>query len=406
MRSIGSSALFAVAAIVLFHTHPVGIIPVAVLGMLTLIYRPLARQRRWFWLAVPAILVLTLPWLLIAHESYGEITNPTESIGQFFTRFLQFVIELTSVTPLIGAIVLLLAVTIIWKCGSKKAPVPQEKLLPADVSALLIVIAAMLVCYAIALAITQSRQALWLTIGMRYTPAALPLVAMMSGILIAKLSRGRVVAAVCLLLIFAFTKLPTLTPWLFFNRSEQLRVGAHAPMRSIDYFLTREDLLFLADLQQKNPGTVTRICEFLRQHAKPGDLLITNYSWEPLYFHTQLPQGMKILRDYPVYDAARRKGLPEYVFGVRRARWMVWRSVWEGYQGYVADEVRREILEHGGTEQKVAELQESVWENRENIHFRRFCGGKYLFLRPKQLPAAVIFRIDWPDDRSFRNGER
>jgi hypothetical protein len=51
----------------------------------------------------------------------------------------------------------------------------------------------------------------------------------------------------------------------------------------------------------------------------PGDVVITNYESEPPYFYTGLPQGLKILANAPVYDAARRQHLPEYVFGVARA---------------------------------------------------------------------------------------
>ena len=75
--------LFALAAILLFHTHPFGIVPVGVLGILTLIYRPFVPQRRWFWLAIPAILIFTLPWLALARRGYAEGSERVHSIGQF-----------------------------------------------------------------------------------------------------------------------------------------------------------------------------------------------------------------------------------------------------------------------------------------------------------------------------------
>ena len=62
--------------------------------------------------------------------------------------------------------------------------------------------------------------------------------------------------------------------------------------------------------------------------------MITNYAWDPLTFHVGLPQALKILESYPIYADARRAGLPDYVFGVEGARWLVWRWIWEGYQGY------------------------------------------------------------------------
>ena len=107
MKSARGCALFAVAAILLFHTHPIGIVPVGVLGILTLIYKPFAPQRRWFWLASPAILILTLPWLALARGGYSENTQQVQSVGQFFERVAQYLLECASVTPLIGSIVLL-----------------------------------------------------------------------------------------------------------------------------------------------------------------------------------------------------------------------------------------------------------------------------------------------------------
>jgi hypothetical protein len=103
-----------------------------------------------------------------------------------------------------------------------------------------------------------------------------------------------------------------------------------------------------------------------------------------------------------VYEAARRKGLPEYVFGVDHVRWVVWRPPWEGYQGYRWANVTREILAQGGRMTLVAELKETQWENRENIFFRRYSGGTYLYYPLKKFPSAGIFRVDWPDNATLR----
>jgi hypothetical protein len=249
----------------------------------------------------------------------------------------------------------------------------------------------------------QSSKTLWY-LGIRYTPAMIPLMAMIAGILIAKIGRGRIVFWLPLLLIFGFTTLAQLTPWTFWAEKVVLPnrahfVGAHVPTKTIDLFLDTGKLLFIGDLWHDNPGTVAKTCQFLQEHAKAGDVLITNYEWEPLYFHTRLPQGMKILADYPVYEAARRKGLPEYVFGVDHVRWVVWRHAWEGYNGYFGNEVGRQIYAQGGRLTTVAEMAETRWENREDIHFRRFFGDRHLFPWPEGLPRCSIFRVDWPDDR-------
>jgi hypothetical protein len=98
-----------------------------------------------------------------------------------------------------------------------------------------------------------------------------------------------------------------------------------------------------------------------------------------------------------VYEAARRKGLPEYVFGVDHVRWVVWRPAWEGYQGYRWANLAREILAQGGRITLVAEVKETHWENREDIFFRRYSGGIYSYYPLQKFPPAGIFRVDWPE---------
>jgi hypothetical protein len=149
-------------------------------------------------------------------------------------------------------------------------------------------------------------------------------------------------------------------------------------------------------LFQSNPGTIAKVSDFLRGHAEPTDKVITNYEWEPLYFHTGLPQGLKILPDYPIYRAAKSKGLPDYVFDVDQVRWVIWRPVWDGFQEYFAGTVQQEIAERGGKIERIAQVPETLWENRENIHFRRFPGDRYLFHDPETFPLVSIFRVSWP----------
>jgi 4-amino-4-deoxy-L-arabinose transferase-like glycosyltransferase len=412
MKSARESALFAVAAILLFHTHPIGLVAVGILGILTLIYKPLVAHRRWFWLATPAIAILTLPWLALAHRGYSENTQQIHSIGEVFERFGQYLIECASVTPLIGSIVLL-GICLMRSMnqgkgkGSRKSAVSDSisGILEKNESALFVTFFATLFSYALAMAFTESTRDLWF-MGIRYTPAMIPLVAMMAGILIVKVARARVAIWLPLLLLFGFTKLALVTPWFSLEgkdaitaQPEQIKsIEAHVPSEFVDRFLGAGQLGFLRDLGQKNPGTLGQACEFLKKNAKPGDVLVANYGWEPLYFYTRLPQALKILSGYPVYDAARRKGLPEYVFGVDHVRWLVWRFAWDGYLGYYPATVEQQILAQGGRLTPVATLKESRWENRENIHFRRLSGERYLFPWSKRYNPAYIFRVDWPDE--------
>jgi hypothetical protein len=389
MRSLGRTIGFGIVAVLLFHTHPIGIIPIVALGLLTLIDPGFSAQRRFYWPALLAILALTTPWFLLARTGYSENAALVESVRDFFVRLIQFLIECASVAPLIGIVLLFL-------CGlvAKRATQgqPRER-------ALLVVILVVVLSYAVGMVITQRPAALWVT-GVRYTSAIIPLLAIAASVLMLKISRAQTPIFLALLFLFAFTKFGQITPWTFWaDKSpdpENKIVALHVPTNTIDAFLPREDLLFARDLFQKNVGTLGQCVEFLRQHASPGDLVITNYESEPLYFHTTLAQGMKIMKQDPIYDVARGDGLPEYVFGLDHARWIVWRFNWDDYLGIRWPEVAYHLTGEGGQISKVAEIKETGWENRENIHFHRFSNDVYLFPQDTALAAANIFRVDWP----------
>jgi hypothetical protein len=255
--------------------------------------------------------------------------------------------------------------------------------------------------YAGGTAITQSSDSLWLA-GMRYASPVLPLAAMVAAIAIGKVCRGRMLIWLTLMFVFAFTKLAQLTPWVSWNPSGLIRfgkysIGAHVPANIVDRFLGTGLLIYIRDLWRENPGTVEKSCKFLRENAKPGDVLIVNYGMEPTYFYTRLPQAMGILQTYPVYQRARELGLPDFVFGVDHARWIVWRSAWETGPGYAINDVLRELVERGGRIVTVLEMDETVWENREDIHFHRFSDGSYLFPRTQTFPKSLVARVDWPE---------
>jgi hypothetical protein len=418
MKSARDCVLFVLASVFLFHSHPYGLAPVVALGGLSLIYRPFAAQRRWILFAAPAIALLTLPWLALSSlASKGSELNTTaaQSVGEFIERCAQAFIECASVTPVIGSLIVLILATLLLRPKQKRGapefsqpevtPIPPATV-PAfwettEVSILLAVFATILL-YALATAVTQSSDSLWLA-GMRYASAVLPLAAVAAAIIIVKVSRGHLLIWLALLLVFAFSKLAQLTPWVSGNPSGFIRfgkysVGAHVPAKIVDRFLGTGLPLYIRDLWRENPGTVGKSCKFLRENAKPGDVLIVNYGMEPTHFYTRLPQAMGILPQYPVYERARELGLPEFVFSVDHARWIVWRSAWETGPGYAINDVLRELTERGGRITTVMEMEETVWENREDIHFHRFSGGYYLFPRTQTFPPSRIARVDWPND--------
>jgi hypothetical protein len=414
MKSARDCASFVLASTLLFHTHPYGLAPVVALGGLTFIYRPFVEQRRWIWFAAPAIALLTLPWLALSSlSSSGSALNTTapQSVEEFFERCTQVFIEFTSVTPVIGTVILLIAAfSIYWKTNGGRRETetvdaaPPEQSCPfweAKELSILIAVLATTVAYALYTAITQSSDSLWLA-GMRYASAVLPLAAIAAAIAIGKISRGKPMVVALLLVVFAFTKLAQLTPWVAWNPTGFIRfgkysVGAHVPAKVVDRFFGSGLPKYIRDLWRENPGTVEKSCKFLSENAKPGDVLIVNYGMEPTYFYTRLPQAMGILAQYPVYQRARELGLPEFVFGVDHVRWIVWRSAWETGPGYAIDEVIRKIVERGGRITTVLEMEETVWENREDIHFHRFSDGTYLFPRTQTFPKSRVARVDWPE---------
>src|SRR5205823_664129 len=117
LRSVSRAIIFAVVSVLLFHAHPIGIAPVIALGLLTLLDRKFSAQRRWYWLSFPAILALTLPWLFLARTGYTENASIVSSAHDFVLRLLQYLIECTSVTPLIGIVLLFLLMSILRRGG-------------------------------------------------------------------------------------------------------------------------------------------------------------------------------------------------------------------------------------------------------------------------------------------------
>jgi hypothetical protein len=391
MKSLRESGLFALLAILLFHIHPIGIVPVGVFAVFTLLLRRFEPQRRWVWLALPAIIVFTIPWFLLARTGYTENAALVPSIRDFFARLAQYSIECASVAPLVGVVALLIALLI--QCRRK------IRFLSSREQDFLIVIFAVILCYAFTMAVTQRTAALWVT-GIRYTSAIIPLVAMAAGILVAKIAHEKMSVWMSILLVFAFTNLGQITPWILWAdknpNPENKTVAVHVPQRIVDGLFATGSLLFVRDLFQPNPGTVTAACEFLRKNAAPGEVVVTNYESEPLYFHTRLPQGMKIMKQDSIYEIAKRRQLPDYVFGVEQARWVVWRFNWDDYLGFRWADVEHRLLAESAKITDVTQLEETAWENRENIHFHRFAGHRYLFPQDKDLVPAHVFRVDWP----------
>jgi 4-amino-4-deoxy-L-arabinose transferase-like glycosyltransferase len=407
LTSWASSLRFALLASLLFHSHPMGLTAMGGLAVLTALHPAFRSQRVWFWRAAPLVAALTLPWFFMVGAGYSENTAWLGDVGTFLPRVGQFAIECASVTSIVGTAVLFFVVRRRARARARPAlrsgrsASPRATVFTTEERSLAVPLIAMLLTYAVAMAVTQSREMIW-QYGIRYTSAVMPLCAMLAGIAIAKASRGRWQAWVALVVVFGFTRAGQITPWAFWaqpspKRDREAVVTFHNPERVIDRVLRTTQVGYLKSLIEPNPGTIARVAEFLTAHAAPNDVVITNYEWEPLYFYTRLPQGMKVLPSYPIWSAAKAHELPSYVFSAKGVRWIVWRQAWGAYRGQACDRIIKDVQDQGASVVALATVPETLWENRENIHFRRFPGNRYYYSWHYSLPPTLIFRVEWPE---------
>lgn len=386
LRSWPQAILFAALAVLQFHAHPSGLAPLAAMAVLTIASPAFRPYRRWFWRAAAIAAVGIAPWLWWTRAALTANTTRPQSVWAIVDRFAQFAVESASVTTVVGTAILVLV------CLLRRWTIPARPLA--------ILCAAALMAYGIVIAATQSREQIWED-GVRQASAVIPIAAMLAALAIGAVARTRRVVWAALAAIFAFTNLPRLTPWTVWAAPAiEWDAGSvvvlHRPLRPIDRWLRMPQLAFVRGLITPNQGTVAAICEFLEGRAKPGDILLTNYAWEPLYFHTGLPQALKVLPSSPIYNAARERHLPDYVFYVDRVRWIVDRRAWGANGGQDLNRVLTELRARGYRVTLAAAFPETVWENRENIHFRRFPNDKYFYPWYGLLPDARIYKVDPP----------
>jgi 4-amino-4-deoxy-L-arabinose transferase-like glycosyltransferase len=398
LRERPRDPVFGIASLLLLHTHPLPAAAVLAGTSGLAVAHPSFRatlRPLVAWLALLAL--LTLPWVWVAWTGWGESRNLDGVARELPFRLGQLGIEMAEVVPVLGWLALAVAA--------------RRRLEAADRDWLALCLAP-LAAVAALLVLSVSAHDLWV-LGVRYGLIALPLAAGVTGVLAARASGGSGWRLTSLLALFAATHLPGAS-LLYVLASEpgreHPRVIVARPQGALGPWLRLEWLGYAGELWRSNPGTVSRVAEYLAAHARPDDIVITNYSWEPLYFHTNLRQGLKILPDYPIREAARAKGLPDYVFQAAGARWVVWRHPWEGYQGYRLGLVRGELERSGARLLPVAVVPETIWENRPELHFHRFPGRGHLYpgnLRRAgygSVPMASIFRVEGGSSQEPRPG--
>lgn len=387
-RSVG----FALLGIALFHTHPLGVAAVGALAALTFISPDFRSARRWCWPAALAVGVYAAPWVVVSQAGHSEAATSILGLRDLAGRVAQFFVEYGSVAPVVGS--MLLGV-VLWRRakGSRVLSLDERKYVAAC--------AVLVVTYAAAVAATQTPTDVWV-LGLHHTPALLPLTALIAALLIVKVSGQRRLILATLVLAFVFTRGGQLVPWVVLadpvaQPASDTGPTFHVPPRMADRILRTTQLQFARALVQPNPGVMSQIGAYLRTHAAPGDIVLTNAESQALYFHTGLPQAAKVARSFPIYAVARERNLPEYVFGYERLKWIVWRRSFPAYfpEQDVAALLKRLAALDIKTE-LVASFTETVFENRENIHFRRYPGSVYIFPWHTDIPEARIYRVHWP----------
>jgi Flp pilus assembly protein TadD len=405
LRSWRGTVAIGVTGIVLFHAHALGLATVAALVVVTLVYPPAASRRRLFLPAAGGIGLYATPWLLVSHSGQARSTQMVHGIVDFGERLLQFAVEYASVTPVLGATIV--AATVWWWGRRVHSETDNLRGVPAE-KMLVVSIAAIVIAQGVLLAATHAPDDIWI-LGLHHTPALIPLTMIVAALVIGAAASHSRWIGIAVLVLFAATRGAHLVPWTSWadpvvQRDPGSVVSFHVPERWRDRLLRTTQVQFVRTLFAENRGTIADISDFLLANASPGDVVITNYAWEALYFHTGLPQGAKLSPEFPIYEVARSRALPDYVFGAGRVRWIVWRQAWPVYfreQDCAA--LLAALKKAGITTELVATIRETGFENRENVHFRRYAGKTYVFPWHKQLDDALIYRVDWESDVESRH---
>jgi 4-amino-4-deoxy-L-arabinose transferase-like glycosyltransferase/tetratricopeptide (TPR) repeat protein len=400
LKSRRDAVVFALLAIVLFHAHPIGLVTLAALGALTLISARFAHVRRWYWSAAIAVMCYATPWLLLSRGGYEWNTKPATAPSAFPLRLLQFGVEAASVAPLVG-LSLLTASWWLWRTWSARSTgaAAQRQAFSDSERKFVISCTAVMFGQAAAVALTHSRDDIWI-VGLHHTPAIIPLTLMLTALMAVRITRGSRTALVGIILLLLVTRVGQAVPWAFWaepvaTRDPSQVVTFHVPSAPKDRILKTTPVHYIRSLTAHNPGVIERISTFLRANADPSDVVVTNYEWEALYFHTGLPQGARIARSFPIYARAREAGLPEYVFGAHGVRWIVWRRAWPAYfDDQDCSEILRSVTQAGLVPRLALSVQDTLFENRENVHFRPFPGNTYIFPWYSNIPDALVYQVE------------
>jgi hypothetical protein len=328
---------------------------------------PLLRRAPW-------VAALTLPWLALSWGGTAANWDPVRDPAELPLRFGQALVEAGVAIPWLGWAVLL---PIAWPRAT-----PDERrwlVLGGGVVAASLILAP--------LALSQGRL---VTLGIRYLAGLLPIAAGITAVLVWRASGGRPLRMAALLAVFGASHLAGgALPALAIGESGRLAGGLVVSVpRTLPaklFNVTWWDLV--RSRGRGEPGTASLLIDHLERRAGPDDVIVTNYSWENLYFYGGRPQGLRLPLAGAVRTAALEAGLPGYVFGVDGADWVVWRPAAEPIPGWDLARITGELAEQGATLERVATFRETLTENRPELHYHRFPGLGMVYA-PTRMGAA------------------
>jgi len=387
----------AIATVLLFHVQ---ILPAAVaLGACAALalFHPAFRPRLAPLLArAPWVAAFTLPWMAVTWSAVRTNWEPIASAADVPLRLAQLGAEASIAVPFVG-----------WAVG---LPLVWRQLGSADRTLLRLcgawlAVAAVLTPFALSASLLE-------VVGLRYVCGLLPVAAAVTGLLVARASRGRSALYAALLALFAATQLAGgALPWLAIGESRRIAgaTSVHVPRELAGKLLNEPWWDFVRGLGVPDPGTMPPLAELLRRDAAPEDVVLTNFGWDSLYYYTDLAQGLRIAPEAPVRKTARALGLPAYVFGVDDVDWLVWRGGNEavlGYPltlfGYPLELVRARLEARGARIERVAVLHETLWDNRPELFWHRFprvghpFASRLMGAQGPRYQDAQVFRVRWP----------
>jgi hypothetical protein len=385
-------ALLPVAAILLFHVQIIpAAIALATCGALALLH-PRFRPRLGMLLRrAPWVIAFTVPWLALGWSAVQTNWRPLEAAREWPLRVAQLGAESMVAIP--------------WLAWIAAVPLLRRRFRAADRD--LLAIGACYVALLFLLLPLALTDTLLLVTGIRYVCGLLPVAAAVTGVLVARATDGRPLRYAALLALLCATHLLGNTlPWLAVGESRRIGPAfVAAPRDAIEKLLNADLFYFLRGLGEPNPGTLGAITDFVEARVGAEEVLVTNFAWDNLSFYTHRRQGFRISPEaVAVRDAARAAGLPEYVFGLDDARWLVWRHAADPLPNMPFDAARAWLESRGARLDRVASFHEVLWENRPELQWHRFPGVGYPFA-PRRMgaegrkwPDAVAYRVVWPGD--------